>query len=107
MREVIVRTNAEVRDRLSKDLGAFAGLLCESGSGRLLVSGNVDQVVAAAKAKAEKVARTRHADVISEQAEQSEHTRIQYLLMKIGRALKYDVCVARNDRHRSHDGESF
>ena len=107
MREVIVRTNAEVRDRLSKDLGAFAGLLFEIGSGRLLVSGNVDRVLAAAKAKAEKAARTRHADVVSEQAEQSEHTRIQYLLIKIGRALKYDVYVARNDRHRSHDGESF
>src|SRR3989337_1947940 len=46
MREVIVRTNAEVRDRLSKDLGAFAGLLFEVGSGRLLVTGNVEAGIA-------------------------------------------------------------
>lgn len=107
MREVIVRTNAEARDRLSNDLGAFAGLLFEIGSGRLLVSGNIEGVLAVEKAKAEKVARARHADVLSEQAEESEHTRIQYLLIKIGRALKYDVFVARNDRHRSHDGQAF
>ena len=47
MREVIVRTNTEVRDHLSKDLGAFAGLLFEIGSGRLLVSGNIEAVLAA------------------------------------------------------------
>lgn len=107
MREVIVCTNAEVRDRLSKDLGAFAGLLFEVGSGRLLVSGNVDAVLAGQKVKAEKAARARHAEVLSAQAEESEHTRIQYLLIKIGRALKYDVYVARNDRHRSYDGQAF
>ena len=107
MREVIVRTNADVRDRLSKDLGAFAGLLFELGSGRLLVTGNVEAVLAAEKAKAEKAARARHAQVLSEQAEESEHTRIQYLLIKIGRALKYAVYVARNDRHRSYGGQAF
>ncbi|OQW30005.1 MAG: hypothetical protein A4E20_04655 [Nitrospira sp. SG-bin2] len=107
MRAVIVHTNAEVRDRLSKDLGAFAGLLFEVGSGRLLVGGNVDAVLAAEKVKAEKTARARHADVVSEQAEESEHTRIQYLLIKVGRALKYVVYVARNDRHRSYDGQAF
>lgn len=107
MREVIVRTNAEVRDHLSKDLGAFAGLLFEVGSGRLIVSGNVDAVLAAEKVKAEKTARARHAEVVSEQAEESEHTRIQYLLIKVGRALKYAVYVARNDLHRSYDGQAF
>lgn len=107
MREVIMRTNAAMRDRLSKDLGAFAGLLFELGTGRLLVEGNVQVVLAAEKTKAEKAARMRHADVLSEQKEESEHTRIQYLLIKIGRALKYAVYVARNDRHRSHDGQSF
>lgn len=107
MREVIMRTNAVVRDRLSKDLGAFAGLLFEVGSGRFLVGGNADAVLAAEKVKAEKAARARHADVVSEQAEKSEHTRIQYLLIKVGRALKYAVYVARNDRHRSYDGQAF
>ena len=107
MREVIVRTNAEVRDQLSKDLGAFAGLLFEIGSGRLVVVGNVEAVLKAEKAKAEKAAKARHAEVLAEHQAESEHTQIQYLLIKIGRALKYDVYVARNDRHRSYDGLSF
>ena len=107
MREVIVRTNSEVRDLLSNDLGAFAGLLFELGSGRLLTSTNVDAVLAFEKTKAEKVARTRHEEVLAEQAEENEHTQIQYLLIKMGRALKYAVYVARNDRHRSYEGHSF
>jgi len=66
MRELIVRTNSEFRDVLSKDLGAFAGLLFEIGSGRLLISGNVDAVMQEQKARAEKAARQRHADVMAE-----------------------------------------
>lgn len=107
MREVIMRTNAEVRNQLSKDLGAFAGLLFEIGSGRLLVNGNTEKVLQVEKEKAEKAAKARHADVLAEQNAESEHTQIQYLLIKIGRALKYDVYVARNDRHRSYDSQSF
>jgi type II restriction enzyme len=96
-----------VRDHVSKDLGAFAGLLFEIGSGRLPVRDNVQTVLAVEKGKAEKVARARHAEVLSEQSEESEHTRIQYLLIKIGRTLKYEVHVARNDRHRAYDGQRF
>src|SRR3990170_3541191 len=66
MREVIVNTNEKMRDRLSKDLGAFAGLLFEIGTGRLLVSGNAEAVLAIERAKAEKAARTRHAEVLAE-----------------------------------------
>ena len=87
MREVIVRTNSEVRDRLSKDLGAFGGLLFEIGSGRLLVRGNIETVLAAEKKKAEKAAQTWHNKFLAEQKEEAEHTQIQYLLIKIGRAL--------------------
>ena len=107
MREVIVAANAEVRDRLSKDLGAFAGLLFEIGAGRLVVGGNAEAVLKIEKEKADKAARVRHQEVISEQHEESEHTQIQHLLIKIGRALNYAVHVARNDRHRSADGEAF
>ena len=107
MREVIVRTNAELRDYLSKDLGAFAGLLFEIGSGRLLAGNNFDAVLKQERGKAEKAASIRHKEVLAEQREESEHTQIQYLLIKIGRALKYDVFVARNDRHRSYDGQPF
>jgi type II restriction enzyme len=107
MREVIVRANVEARDQLSKDLGAFAGLLFEIGSGRLMVGGNVEAVLQVEKVKAEKAAKARHADVLAEHEAEAEHTQIQYLLIKIGRALKYDVYVARNDRHRSYDGQAF
>jgi type II restriction enzyme len=107
MRELIVQTNNDFRDQLSKDLGAFAGLLFEIGSGRLVVDGNADALLEAEKAKAEKVAKARHADVLAEAQAESEHTQIQYLLIKIGRALHYDIFVARNDRHRSCDGQSF
>ncbi len=107
MREVIVQTNNDFRDQLSKDLGAFAGMLFEIGAGRLLVDGNFEAVLQVEKAKSEKVAKARHADVLAEEQAESEHTQIQYLLIKVGRALKYDVFVARNDRHRSYDGQAF
>lgn len=44
---------------------------------------------------------------MDEQREESEHTRIQYILVKIGRALDLDVFVARNDRHKVCDGQSL
>jgi type II restriction enzyme len=107
MREMIVRTNSSVRNQLSKDLGAFAGLLFEIGTGRLVIEGNSGAILAVEREKAERAARARHEDIVTERKEVSEHTRIQYLLIKIGRALKYDVYVARNDRHRSCEGEAF
>ena len=109
MREGIVSVNArpEIRNRLSKDLGAFGGLLFEIGSGRLLVSGNVEAVFELEKEKAKKAALRRHKQVVDEGREESEHTRIQHVLIRIGRALGLDVFVARNDRHLSCDGESF
>jgi type II restriction enzyme len=109
MREVIVHTNArpEIRGRLSRDLGAFAGLLFEIGSLRLRATDNMEALPQAEKEKAAKTAKRRHIQVQTERKEESEHTHIQYLLIKIGRALNFDVHVARNDRHRSYDGHSF
>lgn len=107
MRETIVHFNTELRNHLSKDLGAFAGLLFEIGSGRLVITGNAESVFEVERAKAEKVAKARHLAVMTEKQEESEHTQIQYLLIKIGRALGCEVYVARNDRHRSCDGQAF
>jgi len=107
MREVIVSANEGVRNHLSKDLGAFAGLLFEIGVGRLVIPGNAEAVLQTERAKAEKAAKTRHADVLTEQREESEHTQMQYLLIRVGRSLGYDVYVARNDRHRCCGGETF
>lgn len=107
MRETIVRANESVRHHLSKDLGAFAGLLFEIGAGRLVCPGNAEAVFRVEKEKAEKAARLRHADVVEEKREESEHTQMQYLLIRVGRGLGYEVHVARNDRNRSCDGQSF
>lgn len=102
MCEVIVVTNAKVREHLSKDLGAFAGLLFEIGAAKLLIPANAEAVI-----DLEKVARLRHKDVVEEEREETEHTQMKHLIIKIGRVLRYDMYVARNDRHRSCCGESF
>lgn len=107
MREIILRANTEVRGHLSKDLGAFAGLLFEIGAGRLVISGNAEAMLAEERAKAEKAAKVRHTQVLAERKGESEHTQMQYLLMRIGRALGYDVHIARNDRSRTWDGQSL
>lgn len=79
----------------------------EIGTGRLVVAGNAESIFKVEREKAEKAARIRHTEVVSELKEESEHTRMQYLLIKIGRALGYEVYVARNDRHCSCNGEAF
>ena len=107
MRKKIIETNTQMSAALSKDLGAFAGLLFEIGTGRVVISGNADAVLSLERNKVQKAHRIRHMEVQEEQREESEHTQMQYLLIKIGRALGYDVYVARNDRHRSCDEESF
>lgn len=104
MRETIVQANAAAR--MSKDLGAFAGLLYEIGTGRL-AAGDDPGALREANVAAVKTAKSRHEKAVAAQRDASEHTKIQHLLVKIGRALKYDVHVARNDRNRSHDGHSF
>ncbi len=107
MRETIINSNLVHRDLLSKDLGAFAGLLYEIGTGRIIISGNADAILAAIQIRAEQAARKRHQQVVNDQREESEHTEIQHLLIRMGRALKFDVHVARNDRHRTCGGDSF
>ncbi|MDP3540909.1 MAG: hypothetical protein Q8T11_00420 [Elusimicrobiota bacterium] len=104
MRETIVQANGAAR--MSKDLGAFAGLLYEIGKGRL-AAGDGSGALRETNAAAVKTAKSRHEKAVAAQRDASEHTKIQYLLVKIGLALKYDVHVARNDRNRSHDGQSF
>jgi len=69
----------------------------------LVIAGNADGVLQQEKEKAEKVARARHADVVADEKEESEHMQMQHL----GQERKYDVHVARNDRHRSCHGDNF
>ncbi len=107
MRETIVSANEAHRKLLSKDLGAFAGLLFEIGSNRLVISANADATLKAAAGRSAKAAARRHQEIVADQQEASEHTQAQHMLIRIGRALGYDVFVARNDRHRICHGEDF
>lgn len=107
MRETIINSNLRYRDLLSKDLGAFAGLLYEIGTGRIVISGNADVILADIKMRSAQVALKRHQQVINEQREESEHTEMQHMLIRMGRALQLDVHVARNDRHRTCCGDNF
>lgn len=106
MREAIMRANAD-QPGLSKDLGAFAGLLFEIGSNRMVVSGNADHVLKELQEKAGKAAKKRHEETLADLAQASEHTQAQHTLIRLGRALGYDVFVARNDRGRTCHGDSF
>lgn len=106
MRETIVRVNSE-QPGLSNDLGAFAGLLFEIGTNRMVLTGNADSTLKELQEKAHKAAKKRHEETIADEREASEHTQVQHVLIRIGRALGYDVFVARNDRHRVCHGDDF
>ncbi len=107
MRDMILQVNDEFRNILSKDLGAIAGLLFDIGVGKIVVDENVQIVIEKERKKREKLLRKRHQEVLSELEEEDMHTRIQYVLMKIGISLGYDVIVAVNDRSRSYNNENF
>ena len=107
MRQAVLATNEQYRNLLSKDLGAFAGLLFEIGSNRLVLPGNADAALSDIQQKAEKAAKKRHEQALLDQKEASEHTQIQHVLIRIGRALGYDVFVARNDRSKVCHGDEF
>lgn len=102
MRETIVAANAEL-GMLSKDLGAFAGLLFEVGVGRL-EDVDAGDALPAEHAKLAALQRKRHAEVQADIDEQRLHTRVQFQLATLGRALGYQVSIARNDRSACYNG---
>lgn len=103
MRETIIEANALV-GTLSKDLGAFSGMLFEIGVGRLSPGGNGKEILSAEREKLEQVRRKRHAQVEQDVVEERLHTKVQYQLAELGRTLGYDVLVARNDRSAQYQG---
>lgn len=103
MRETIIEANA-LLGTLSKDLGAFSGMLFEIGTGRLAVGGEGGETLAAGREKLEQARRKRHAQVEDDVAEERLHTKVQFQLAELGRALGYDVFVARNDRGAQYRG---
>lgn len=105
MRNGILSLNSQYRSFMSNDLGAFAGLLFDIGSGRYPMARPGDSSAwtdslariiaddsAAAKARAIAVANDH------------THTEIQGWLRDLGLAMGYDVWIANNDKNRSYLG---
>lgn len=103
MRETIIEANATLGN-LSKDLGAFSGMLFEIGVGRLATDGAGHATLAIEQEKLEQIRRKRHTQVEQDMAEERLHTKVQYQLAELGRSLGYDVLVARNDRSAQYRG---
>jgi type II restriction enzyme len=104
MRETIITVNEKYKYLLSNDLGAFAGLLFEIGSGKMIVNGFVsEEDVVKYTRQVEKIRK----EIENEQLENHLHTEMQFRLLKIGHALGYDVISASNDRSKSYQGENF
>ncbi|KXB32520.1 hypothetical protein AT959_02210 [Dechloromonas denitrificans] len=101
MRETIIEANSAI-GILSKDLGAFSGMLFEIGVGRLGCNGA--DTLNAEHEKVELVRRKRHTQVQQDLAEERLHTKVQHQLCELGRALGYDTLVARNDRSAVYQG---
>jgi type II restriction enzyme len=106
MREVIIQKNREYRSALSRDLGAFSGLLFDIGVRKIMV-GDEGALNEAERSKIERLLKKRHREVTGEKDQQDLHTEMQYHLLKIGHALGYDVISASNDRSRCHEGHNF
>ncbi len=107
MRDVILSVNQDYRSALSKDLGAISGLLFEIGADKLVIDQNADLVLATEKKRVEAAQKKRHQQVIDEVRRQKEHTKMQFLLIKLGKSLGYDVIVAANDRGKAFGDDRF
>ncbi len=107
MRATIMQTNEQFKNVLSKDLGAISGLLFEIGAGKLVIEENAAVFLDTDLKKQISLNKKRHEQVQLDLKEAQAHTEMQFRLVKIGKALGYDVLVASNDRNRFYDGESF
>jgi type II restriction enzyme len=106
MREIILQQNDIHKKHFSNDLGAFAGMLFEIGMKNIL-TGNEGVLTEKELTKIEKQLLKRHKTVQDEQQEDQLHSEMQYHLLKIGKALNYDVIAASNDRSKTYDGKKF
>jgi type II restriction enzyme len=106
LREVVIDTNNQFRSELSSDLGAIAGMLFEIGMQKLVLGGD-EYLSQNERTKLEKLIEKRHEEVKAEKEEENLHTEMQYHLLKIGKALGYDVIPASNDRSKCYSGNNF
>lgn len=105
MRRGIVTLNEQYRSLLSNDLGAFAGLLFDIGSGRypIVSSGRASDWKNALSEVIVENTIAMNARKLA-QANDHTHTEIQGWLRDLGLALGYDVWVASNDKNRQYQG---
>lgn len=106
IREILIATNAKYREDLSNDLGAIAGLLFEIGAQKLALGGD-NYLSETERKRLEKSMEKRHTEIKAEHAQESLHTEMQYHLLKIGKALGYDVICAVNDRSKAYNSANF
>ncbi|WP_010632599.1 hypothetical protein [Sporolactobacillus vineae] len=105
MRAYILSVNE--RHSLSKDLGAFTGLLFEIGSGRLVIPENAEHVLDIEEKKRLKMLKKRHDQVLKDSAEENAHSEMQYHLARLGKSLGYNVWIAQNDHKREYNGQKL
>ncbi|HEK21329.1 hypothetical protein [Mucilaginibacter sp.] len=106
IREVIMDMNRKYCNELSLDTGAFAGLLFEIGTQKLLL-GKDEYLSEIERTRLEKLIIKRHKDKKAETEDEHLHNEMQYHLLKIGYSLGYDVIAASNDRSKSWGGNKF
>jgi len=110
MREGMLAINDALRDLLSNDLGAIAGLLFDIGSGRFTAPPlRGDDMGAARAAWQAELARARSNGVVDKaqaatERQDTTHTEVQGWLRDLGLALGFDVWIASNDRSRACGG---
>jgi type II restriction enzyme len=106
IREVFMDMNRKYCNELSMDTGAFAGLLFEIGTQKLLL-GKDEYLSETERTRLEKLIEKRHKDKRAETEDEHLHNEMQYHLLKIGHSLGYDVIAASNDRSKSWNGNKF
>lgn len=98
MREGVLSLNGQFPGQFSRDLGAVSGFLFDLGIGKIATEGNAEKALAFEKAKIQRTIEKRHLEVLADALESTQHARMQAHLLKLGKALGYQVWVARNDR---------
>lgn len=106
MRDAMIALNEQHRPMLSKDLGAISGLFFDIGAGKMVLEEN-SRLVLESQERIAAVQKKRHQEVLAELRQDEAHAHMQLLLIKLGRALGYDVLVAANDRGKSFQDEKF
>jgi type II restriction enzyme len=98
LREGVLSLNNQFPGHFSRDLGAVSGFLFDIGIGKIAMDGNAGTALAFEEKKHQKTMEKRHQEVLADARESTLHARMQAHLLKVGRALGYQVWVARNDR---------